>query len=549
MRKYVGTLSMVLVLLLTAVVLPVGAQEPGPQTMEATAFEAGLPTFEEPEFLAEPPTLTEEQLANRQWGIENTPAALPVLEGEQVAAVGPEPGTEMTLVETRVRSGQPLAPGDALLYRNVDFSASIPASEKSNVMESSVAMSGKFGFYTGNWFAARTTGSGSTWSYINPYADFPTFCCDQVTTYDEARDMFLWLRMGIPDGNGVNYFRLSVSSRNALGWWHYNIYPTNINGDWTNQWWDYPHIQLGARYMYLSWNMFDASYSYVRTVMLRVGLDDLKVAGPFAGSYLATNLWSTFVPVQGAYHIMYWASTWPNSLPQNSRIGIWMWPEDSGTITWWDKTIDAWTFTGRYDAVCGDPNWAYRYDQRVLTGARYTIQNTNIKIPGRKVLGWWWNVQEGGNFPFPYIEGAAFYEDTMTQVELPQGRPLIYSTVACFAYPSITPNKRQDLGGVFNVGLSGNAYRPDVAYWIGDDYSQALPGGTFYVVRQSNGGPSDWVWGDYNTVREFEPTQKVWSAAAHYISDAVNCSNCGDPIYFVFGRSRDYYSWKRWRAK
>ena len=68
-------------------------------------------------------------------------------------------------------------------------------------------------------------------------------------------------------------------------------------------------------------------------------------------------------------------------------------------------------------------------------------------------------------------------------------------------------------------------------------------------VFPSNARPSDNVWGDYNTVREFEPPQKSWVAGSHYISGSTNCSDCSRPLYIVFGRERDYRSWRRWKFK
>ena len=108
-------------------------------------------------------------------------------------------------------------------------------------------------------------------------------------------------------------------------------------------------------------------------------------------------------------------------------------------------------------------NWAARTDDRLLTGARYAIQGTNQSIPGRKVLGWWWNVKQGGSYPYPYVDAAAFYEDTLTLVEGWEGRPLIWNSGQCFLYPSVSSNKRSDLGVVFHYG-SGALQTPSVGY-------------------------------------------------------------------------------------
>jgi hypothetical protein len=154
---------------------------------------------------------------------------------------------------------------------------------------------------------------------------------------------------------------------------------------------------------------------------------------------------------------------------------------------------------------------------------------------------------------------VTFFEDTMTQVPGYLGRPYNWNADFCFAYPSITPNKRQDLGAVFNFAQAAD-WRPRVAYAMADDYHGhtvapapfAPPPWVWYSVRRSRSMPIDNDWGDYNTVREFEPTQKVWVAGAHRIppdTPTPACDDCSVPLYMVFGRERDFFSWKRWRAK
>jgi hypothetical protein len=569
MHKFITSriwrVSAAAILLFTLLGMTVSAQEPEPQTFEAFSAEMGAPTFQELEYSAEPPTLTEEQEAKLAYWAEHTHLPGPVLGERDLQTVGPVPGTESVLGQERVRSGQPLAPGDATLFLGKEFGQIIPPGYNSNVMESSVGIAGKYIFFTGNWFAAYSDKGGDKviyWNYVNPYADMADFCCDQVVIYDEARGIYLWLRMGVPDWVGGNYenrFRLSVtdwSFKNPLVWWHYDTRPLDVNAGWTNEFWDYPHIQLGADYVYIAWNLFDNLGNWTRTVMLRWPLDALAAGTGFTYNYYWTQEWFTFVPVQGAYHMMYWASNWPSTLPQTGRLMIWGWQEDEATGWFVEKQVAEWRPTGKGDAHCplsGTYNWLARTDQRVLTGARYSINSPGVVDPkwlGRKILGWWWNVGEDpvNGFPYPYIDGAAFFEDTLNQVPGWLGRPYIWGSSYCFAYPSITPNKRQDLGAVFNYAEEPQ-WRPNVAYAMADDYIHAPPGWTFYTVRKSRSLPADNVWGDYNTVREFEPTQKIWVGGAHRIPEGMpipGCVNCSVPIYMVFGRERDYWSWRRW---
>jgi hypothetical protein len=156
-------------------------------------------------------------------------------------------------------------------------------------------------------------------------------------------------------------------------------------------------------------------------------------------------------------------------------------------------------------------------------------------------------VAQGGSFARPYVEAAAFYEDTLAQVSGAQGRPYVWNSTICFLYPSAAANKRGDLALVLNEG-TGTNLNPSVDFAIADDYVTVPPGWSLTRVQTSNARPSDNGWGDYNTVRPFYPSNDTWIGGAHYIASTTNCSNCAVPIFFAFGRSRDYYSWSRWQG-
>jgi len=524
------------------------AQSTDGVAIESESAIAAAPVMEEAVWTDEVPELTDEQIAQMEWAVDNTHLA-PPLEGEKGVSVDAPPGSESVLAETRDRSGEPMAPGDPTTYRWKQFGGSIPAGYKSNVMESSIDGKSKRLFYTGNWFTARSTNKGVSWTYLSAYTGFPDFCCDQSVIHDTTRDIYLWLRQGVgytdTGGNYENVFKLSVAFANPFSgaYWTYTFQPMDVNSGWTNQWWDYPHMQLGADYLYIAYNMFNSGGSWTRSVMLRFPLDSLAAGAGFSFNYYNQSTYFTYVPVSGAQHAMYFASNW-GSTPYD-HLRIWRWYEDSTGLVYWDRTVTAWTGTGTGDAHCGTPNWTGRLDMRVMTGARYMIYNSNLKDPGRTVLGWWWNVAEGGSFPHPYIEGAAFYEDGITQVAGNQGRPLIWNSTNCFAYPSIAPNHRQDLGAIFNFSTSAAYQKPNTAYAIADDYSTAPAGWTYFGAAGSNAGPSDNKWGDYNTTRSYQRLHS-WIAAAHYIANASNCATCAEPFWFAFGRERDIVDFLYW---
>lgn len=506
-----------------------------------------------PETLAwqdEMPTLGKEQEELLAYWTENTHLPGPAVDliGEDMDLAGPTAGSETNpaAVDKQETPG-PLAPGDAQVYRNVTFGSGFPSGSRSNIMESSVAENGKNVFYTGNFFAARSTNGGQGWTYVNPAASMSDFCCDQVTVHDESRNLLLWYRQGSYNSSGVNRFRLSVSTDGGGSFCAYDVYPTNVNSGWTNQWWDYPHLQLGADFLYIATNVFDASRQWTRTALLRFPLDSLRTCSGFNYNYLTTTSWFTWVPIQGADHVMYFASNRPSSAPAN-RISVWRWYEDQTSTASTVYTVPAWSRTTRDQAVCGSStaNWAGRTDDRLLTGARYMLHNSNYRDPGRMVLGWWWNVKQGNGFSQPYINGFAIYENNLSMLSGTRGRPYIWNENVCFLYPSAAANKRGDLGLVFNAS-SGSNMNPSLAYALVDDFAAVPPGFTYYLAQTSNARPSDSVWGDYNTVRTFLPTQDSWVGAGHVIAGSSNCSNCSLPVLFNFGRARDFPSWNTWQ--
>jgi hypothetical protein len=550
MRKC-SKLIIILVLLLTAVTLPVAAQEPDFTEVQVNSTETITPTIETAELFSEVPELTEEQMAQVQWGIENShrPANLAGAE-EQAIAVGPTPGTESMEPDTRDVPGAPLAPGTAMTYR---WRNNLPA-PNSNITEASLEGKGRYHFYTGNWFAASSVDKGFSWNYVSPWTGMSDFCCDQVVRHDLTRNIFIWLRMASADSAGQNNFKLSISFNTPFtgGFWTYTFVPTWLNAGWTHQWWDYPAMSLTADHLYLTWHIFDWNGTgwttnddfYVRTVVLKYSLDTMAAGGSLGASWFETN-WFAVKPVDGADHTMYMASNWPATTPQNNRLGIWRWKDADNSISFWDRTVaNAWDVTGRGSMHCGTPNWLNRADQRVLAGARYNIDTSDLQNPGRNVVAWWWNVREG-QFATPYIDAAAFYEDTMTQVAGTDGRPYVYSSSYCFAFPDVATNANEDLGMIFNFSQSPTWHMPYSAYALGDDYATSPPGWTFYGVAASNAGPSDQVWGDYNTVRSFMGLT-TWIAGVHYIPGGGNCSNCSTPVYFSFGRERDQNNYWWW---
>jgi hypothetical protein len=532
----------------------------GGQSATTSTDTVGAPEISAPTAsLADPPTPTEEQAAQLAEAAArmNRTGPAPSTDGKAPASAGGgsesrfSTAADATSINPQVPA--PYTDNSATVFRRTY--PMMPNSRRSNVQEISIGENGRYAMMSGNWYGARSQDGGTTWGYVDPFvypSSFPTFCCDQVVIFEPQRNIFIWLRMGIANASGQNQFKLSISNDAGFvdPWCTYSFNSSLFATTAGQQWYDYPHMATGGDYLYITWNLFNNSDVFQRSAILRMPLSSLHDCIGFSYNYYWNSAWFTFVPVAGAVHTMYFASNWPTSGAINSTLGIWRWPELGTAISFFSRVLPAWTSTTRGQATCssGGDNWAARYDQRVLTGSRYSINNTNLQYHGRKVLGWWWNVQEGGSFPFPYINGAAFFEDTLALVPGNQGRPLMWNSTTCFAYPSVAPNYKQDLGIVFHYASGTNKY-PHFGFGIADDYTPAPPGWTIYNGKSSLGMPSDDRWGDYNTVRQFFPTGKVWVGVGHWMpaTGASGTANAARPVFIAFGRGRDGHSWLYWQ--
>ncbi|MEW6003029.1 MAG: hypothetical protein AB1638_10340, partial [Nitrospirota bacterium] len=248
-------------------------------------------------------------------------------------------------------------------------------------------------------------------------------------------------------------------------------------------------------------------------------------------SYFPVTDRFNFTPVQGAKDTMYWASH-----NTTSSMRIYRWQEDSGTIYWNDVTIPAWTSTPRGSALCPTAegyNPCARLDDRILSG---WISNWD-GYPGEPVLGFFWNVQEGGGFAMPYVNSAVFKERDRTYL----ARPYIWNASWAWIYAAGAPNARGDLG-VSLTHVPNGGY-PNHSVLINDDVNGAPPGWEgYWVVSSGSAGPSDNKWGDYHRVRPHFPAGLQWTATGW----VLNASGTSLPKYVIFGRERDNKSLNRW---
>jgi hypothetical protein len=406
--------------------------------------------------------------------------------------------------------------------------SSLTTPDVTAVLEPAVANKGQLVFYTGNWFAARSTDGGSTWRYLQPTSVMPDYCCDQDVIYDPIHKIFIWYMQGIEDRiTGENRIRIGISHDTA-NWLFYTFKPTDIDSSWSHQMSDYPYLALGNKYLYISMNMFGLE-DFVRSIVMRISLDDLANGVAPSFSYYKDPSEAevfNFTPVQGATDTMYWAVHL-----SNSRIRIYQWDELSSAIKTFDRDIPAWSFIVRGQGYCPGPddvNWCGRAMSKITGG-----------WSANGVLGFLWNADKGGRstnnatFPYPYINAATFkIADDMKY----QGRPYIWSPDFAWLYGFASPDKE---GNVAVEGIyGGGIYYPSMAAGIYNAISESIPAWNMkQLVKGTNGpsgGQSPFEWGDYLRVRAFNGEGAKWVGSGWTLQGGGQDNNI-EPRYFVFG--------------
>jgi hypothetical protein len=422
------------------------------------------------------------------------------------------------------------APDDFVIFRNTALDDLATNNSTSRINEPSLGVNQHAIFYTGNWYASVSSDGGNTWSYINPYDNFPAngindpvnggFCCDQIVYYEESRDVLFWLLQYSNDGI-TNTQRIAVANSasdiTTNTWYWYDFTPASFGFPATGKWLDFPDLSVSDNNLYLTTNVFDiGSGSTSTAVIARLDLDDMAQGVGVSFSYLQTDR-PGLRCTHGATSTMYWGAH--NS---NTSIRIYRWDEGSGTIFWDDVTHAAYN-AGTFVAPGPDGrDWAGRGDSRIL-GA--WVANS--------VIGFMWGAAQGGSFPYPHTQVKQFQESDRSLISEAQ----VWSTVVGWLYPSVHPNDRGHLGG--SIAFGGGNYYPSTAVWIADDVN----GGSFGPLETAafangNSGPLVNVWGDYLASRRHFICGNTWSASGFSLRDGGFNGNAV-PRYAWFGRERD----------
>ena len=400
--------------------------------------------------------------------------------------------------------------------------------------EPSVAQTDHVVLQTGNWYAARSTDNGSSWTNINPGNFFPSpdggFCCDQKIIYVPTHDITVWvLQYSYSAATGQAGYRIAVANGdadlanpNASAWTSYYITPQNSFGFGTNVWFDFPDIAVSNDGFFLSANVYDAASSYQGSVIIRTTLADLQANGSIPLGFINSITHDVrFAPRMargGSGDRIFWSCLRNTS---TASIGYYT---DAGTWDADDRSIASVSNGNGASTVSPDGvNWARRaptryrgaYGNSTEVGFLFTSNSTGAARPNQ------------------FIRVSRFTADNARTLISEHD---IWSNTSALAYGAAATNAQGHVGVVAALG-SNTAFVHSSATII-DNYQPSWGGLTFVSMGAGQNSPNQNRWGDYFDVREHDNYPDTFVATGmRQIGGTAGANN--NPQYVWFGRD-DY---------
>ena len=380
----------------------------------------------------------------------------------------------------------------------------------SSTQEPSTDANGGNIFQTGNWYATRSVDNGSTWSYLDPFTLFGSgFCCDQVTQYDADTGRQFWL---LQYDDRLVLANASASGTSAFtNWCSYTI-----NATWyglpSGTELDYNDISISNNNVNISTNYFGATKG---AAMVRLPKFSMSACGGFTYNRFDRADNFTFKLVPGSRDILYFGTNWGQT--NGSSFRVFAWPENSGSYTYFTRTVASYGFFNRdsgqncasRDAVVN--NWCQYADSRTL----------GAYLAGG-VIGFSFNAKQDSAHPFPYTRLVWFRESDRAYL----GAGDIWAGWGAIQFLSLAPNAAGRVGGVFawGGGTGTTHYYPGAATYSTAASSVATDP-NYFLSGAGNTCAYDGLyrWGDYLTVRTYKANPSQWIGAAY----AIKGGHCG----------------------
>jgi hypothetical protein len=465
--------------------------------------------------------------------VDNSPASEPGLEEVEVSPTmfsAEPPGMEAYL---------PYASSIVKILSHANSRASL--SGNSTLAEPAAVNTGRWAFMMGNTHAEYSNNHGNSWVNVampSGPSDAPYLCCDPDVVYDAARGVtfYSWLYLNAGGTNGVVriFVRRTMDGPTNCS---YTIDPAGASNDTVP---DYPHLGLTQNHLYLTANQVGGAAGSVSTVR-RFDLDsmaDCESTSVSTYSYAFSQYGQrVFVPVEGATDTMYWGM-----MQTTTTFRLYRWPEGSGTVYSYPLTVSASTFSNP-DCRGG------------INNADFIERTTAWSIAGFRMRGavgdnnilFLWNVGADASHPQGHVHAVLIREHDRVVI----GQPHVWNSTRCFGYPALAANVRGDFG--LSIAMGGNAGGggggPTAArgyVGIDDDFTTGVGvWQTVYLTATGNYNRSDGRFGDYFTVRPWNPSG-LWFAATNYsLLGGTSVTNV-NARFVEFGRGRDFMSYFNW---
>jgi hypothetical protein len=345
--------------------------------------------------------------------------------------------------------------------------------------EPTFAVSGRTSVVAGNWYAARSTDSGGTWAFVDPFVEHASpraqVCCDQVVL--RTGRWWVWY-LQYEASRGQNFVRVALSRTAAPGSWRaVDLAPTDLEPGWTGLWFDYPDLAVSKGHLWLTSNLYDASDRWKRAVVVRWPLTELGAAGAIPREHWSTIGAGSLKLVAGAGDAMWFVSS---DRPRR-RVRLFRWPDAGTAVTTWDIPVTPWDDADYTSVLPGGGRWLTRADDRVTAAWR-----------ARGRLGVHWTAGRMPGRPHPHVRSVVLDEASLSVVSEPD----LWSGTAAWAYPGTAVDR---FGRVGVAAYTAGPTQPALAVGLLDP-SAAAPW-DMTVAATSTDAPASGTWGDYLTVR------------------------------------------------
>src|SRR5262249_17472274 len=292
---------------------------------------------------------------------------------------------------------------------------------------------------------------------------------------------------------------------------------------------DYPHIGVTKRFLYLTMNLIGAGTaasggSIARIV--RFNIDQMSdcvgvATTTFQQTAAAFGGQRVWVPAEGTNNIeaAYWGE-----LVNATTFRVFKWSESAAAPTFVDRVISASSFTNP-DCRGGVGNFDYieRSTSFSIAGFRMRGAAAPGALGGPGFIAFYWNVGPDQVHTQGHVHAAAFALSNFALL----AQPHIFNSNFCFGYPSVTSNKRGDLGLTIafggKAGGGGSAAQGAVA--IDDEFNPGIGFTSLSLVASGTHNRNDNRYGDYFTIHAYEPCEKWFSATSYALSGGTGIAN------------------------